>query len=124
MQWDDSPNAGFTAGKPWIKLNENYRQVNVRTESLPGNSILKTYKALLLLRNTEKALQYGTYDKLERHGDIILFTRSYKKEKITVFINFGKETSVPIPAGAKTLMGDKTLKPNEFLIYRITSPKF
>ena len=124
MQWNDSPNAGFTTGKPWIKLNENFREVNVSKEEKQGNSILNTYKALLVLRNTEKALQYGTYEKLELHGEVILFTRKYKEEKITVFINFGKEMSVDIPAGAKILMGDTTLKPNEFLIYRTTFPTF
>ena len=123
MQWDNSMNAGFTTGKPWIKLNEIYREVNVSKELQQKNSLLNTYKSLLALRNTEKTLQYGSYDKLERNNNAILFTRSYKDTKITVIINFGTEMSVDIPAGAKILMGDKTLKPNEFLIYRTTSLK-
>ena len=120
MQWDSGINAGFTTGKPWIKINENYRTVNVRDELEHENSLLNTYKALLKIRNSEKALQYGSYEKLERKNDMITFTRNYKGEKITVILNFGKETNVDIPDGAKVLMGGSVLKTNEFLIYRLT----
>jgi len=118
MQWDDSPNAGFTAGLPWIKLNENYREVNVSREVQEPNSMLNIYKALLTLRNNEKTLQYGSYEKLERNNDLISFTRSYKGDKIAVVLNFGKQQSVDIPTGAKILMGNTFLKTNDFLIYR------
>jgi len=121
MQWDGTANAGFTTGKPWIKLNENYPEVNVSKEMQQENSMLNTYKALLKMRNKEKALQYGGYGKLERHDDMILFTRTYLAEKITVMINFGKVQNVDIPRGATILMGNSILHPNEFLIYRTTA---
>jgi len=120
MQWNSSTFAGFTTGKPWIKLNENYQKVNVSKELKQQNSILNTYKSLLSLRNKEKALQYGVYEKLELNKEVILFNRTYNEEKITVFINFGKEISVDVPENAKILMGHKMLKQNEFLIYRTT----
>jgi len=118
MQWDSTPNAGFTTGIPWIKMNDTYREVNVTQELQDRNSILNTYKALLSLRNTENALQYGSYEKLERNGDMILFTRTFKEDKITVILNFGNEKNVDIPKGAKVLMGNAPLKKNDFLIYR------
>jgi len=118
MQWDDNLNAGFTTGKPWIKVNDDYTKVNVQEALKQKSSILNTYKALLELRNNEKTLQYGRYENLEREGDIIQFTRIYKADKITVIINFGKEKSIKLPKTAKILMGNKDLKPNEFLIYR------
>jgi len=118
MQWDSTANAGFTTGKPWIKLNENYPDINVSKETFQRNSILKTYEALLKMRNTEKVLQYGSYNKLERKDDMILFSRTYLTERITVMINFGKEQSVDIPKGAKILMGNSDLQPNDFLIFR------
>ena len=121
MQWDDSPNAGFTSGTPWIKLNENYREVNVSTELQQKNSMLNTYKALLALRNVEKTLQYGSYEKLERNKDLISFTRSNKGDKITVILNFGNDQNVQLPKGAKILMGRVALKMNEFLMYRTTN---
>ncbi|MDP4240082.1 MAG: alpha-glucosidase [Bacteroidota bacterium] len=121
MQWDSSANAGFTTGKPWIKINEDYRIVNAREELQQDNSMLNTYKALLALRNKEKTLQYGSYEKLERHEDMIVFTRIYHQEEITVMINFGKRQSVQLPNGAKILMGKTIINPNGFLIYKTTS---
>ena len=118
MQWDGTANAGFTTVKPWIKLNENYQIVNVNKELQQKNSILNTYKSLLKLRNSEKALQYGSYGKLEKHDDMILFSRTYLTEKITVMINFGKEQNVDIPKEAKILMGNSELQPNDFLIFK------
>ena len=118
MQWNGNTNAGFSADKPWIKVHENYKQVNVETNSQQEKSMLNTYKALLKLRNNEKTLQYGSYEKLIRQGDVILFTRTYQGDNITVMINFGKQKSVKLPKTAKILMGNKILQPNAFLIYR------
>ena len=118
MQWNGNTNAGFSADKPWIKVHENYKQVNVETNSQHEKSMLNTYKALLKLRNNEKTLQYGSYEKLIRQGDVILFTRKYQGDNITVMINFGKQKSVKLPKTAKILMGNKVLQPNAFLIYR------
>ena len=70
------------------------------------------------MRNTEKVLQYGSYNKLERKDDMILFSRTYLTDRITVMINFGKEQNVDIPKEAKILMGNSELQPNDFLIFR------
>ncbi len=118
MQWDSGNNAGFSTGNPWIKVNENYRKVNVQQSQQEKTSILNTYKALLALRNSEKILQYGTYDKLELIDDRILFTRVFEGNKITVIVNFGEETKIDIPPQSKILMGNSLLKANSFLIYR------
>jgi trehalose-6-phosphate hydrolase len=118
MQWDKGNNAGFSSGKPWIKVQENYRNVNVQQSLLEQNSILNTYKLLLALRNRDKALQYGIYEKLELNDDRIFFTRSYKGERVTVIVNFGHQLKIELPSGAKVLMGKTDLKLNDFLIYR------
>jgi len=118
MQWDETTNAGFSAGKPWIKVNENYRTVNVQRSKAQVNSILNTYKALLKLRNSEKTLQYGSYEQLEQNDGRIMFTRSFGGDKISVIVNFGNELKIKLPAGSKVLMGDIRLKTNDFLIYR------
>ena len=118
MQWDDSKYAGFSTAKPWIKVNEDYTKVNVQEALKQKNSILNTYKALLELRNNEKTLQYGNYKKLERDGDIIEFTRTYKGVEITVIINFGKGKEYDLPAGANILMGSQQVEQNKFLIFK------
>lgn len=42
MQWDDSENAGFTIGEPWLKVNPNYKKINVKAQERDENSILNT----------------------------------------------------------------------------------
>jgi trehalose-6-phosphate hydrolase len=118
MQWNNSTNAGFTTGKPWIKVHKNFTKVNVRRNSQQNKSMIATYKNLIALRNKEKVLQYGKYEKLERQDDMILFTRSLEKDKITVIVNFGKSSTVKIPKNAEILMGSNNLKQNTFLIYK------
>jgi len=118
MQWDNGPHAGFTTGQPWIKLHEAYPEVNVRRCLERKDSILNTYKALLRLRNTEITLRYGRYERLERHRDLILFTRLFQDDRITVMINFGEPTRAALPGGAQVLLGDPGLDTNSFLIYR------
>ena len=118
MQWNATLNAGFSTGKPWIKVQENYKTINVESSLQSDTSILYTYKVLLTLRNSEKALQYGAYNRLELTEDRILFTRSYNGDNITVLINFGQEMKFKLPEGANVLMGNISLKTNDFLIYR------
>ncbi|WP_348811227.1 alpha-amylase family glycosyl hydrolase [Flavobacterium maritimum] len=118
MQWDGNVFAGFSTEKTWIKINSDYKQTNVQQLSNKENSILNRYKKLIALRNNEKVLQYGKYDRLEHKDGQILFTRSFEGNQITVAINFGPEKKINLPKGAKILMGEITLKPNGFIIYR------
>jgi glycosidase len=118
MQWNSSDFAGFSTAKTWIKTNSDYKNLNVAVLENNKNSILNTYKALIALRNDEKALQFGKYDKLEFKEDQISFIRSFEGEKITVIINFGAAKEVSLPFGAKKLMGNINLKTNSFIIYK------
>jgi trehalose-6-phosphate hydrolase len=118
MQWNGDAFAGFSTGKTWIKISPDYKQVNVRDLEKKENSMLSIYKKLIRLRNNEKVLQYGQYERLEYTKDQILFTRSYADDKITVIINFGAENKIMLPAGGKILLGNTKLRTNSVLIYR------
>lgn len=118
MQWSGDAFAGFSAEKAWIKINPDYKTVNVAALTPQKNSILNTYKKLIALRNSERALQYGAYDNLEYEEDQISFTRSFEGDKITVIINFGLPKEIELPADAIILMGSKELKSNSFIIYK------
>ncbi len=118
MQWDESTYAGFSTGKPWIKIHDNYKSVNVQYLHGQDNSILNTYASLITLRNQEKTLQYGNYESLELIDKQIHFTRTFNADKISLVLNFGKETTIELPLGAELLMGNVILKTNNFLIYR------
>ena len=118
MQWNGNAFAGFSKKKTWIKINSDYIQNNVQELSKTENSILNRYKQLINLRNNEKVLQYGKYDKLEYKKEQILFTRSFQGDKISVIINFGRAKKIRLPKETKILMGNIQLKTNDFIIYR------
>jgi len=118
MQWSANSFAGFSTEKSWIKINSDYKEINVQNLEKKQHSILKNYKELIALRNREKALQYGIYNKLEYKGNQISFTRSYEGDSITTIINFGSEKKMKLPAGAKILMGSTNLITNSFIIYK------
>ncbi|MFV8324827.1 alpha-amylase family glycosyl hydrolase [Flavobacterium sp. ZS1P14] len=118
MQWNGNAFAGFSNRKTWIKINPDYKQANVQHLMSKENTILNNYKKLIALRNNEKVLQYGKYERLEHHDDQILFTRSFEGDTLTVVINFGLAKDIRLPKGAKILMGTPKLKSNDFIIYR------
>ena len=64
MQWDESENAGFTTGKPWMKLNENYKQISVARQEQEEDSILNFYKQMIRIRKTEPELVFAEYNLL------------------------------------------------------------
>ena len=118
MQWSGNAFAGFSTEKAWIKINPDYKTINVEVLTSQENSILNSFKKLIALRNQEKVLQYGTYDNLEYEEDQISFTRSFEGDKITVIINFGSPKEIELPADAIILMGSKEFKSNSFIIYK------
>lgn len=118
MHWNGNAFAGFSNEKTWIKINADYKDINVEALTSQKSSILNTYKALIALRNSEKVLQYGEYENLEYEDNQISFTRSFNGDKITVVINFGSEKEIPLTEEASILMGSKHLIPNSFIIYR------
>jgi len=123
MQWSDDNFAGFSEAGSWIKINEDYTEVNVANLEKKPNSILKRYKTLIAIRNNEKVLQYGTYKNMQYSNEQILYTRSYKNESITVILNFGSITKVTIPVSAKILSGGTELETNGYIIYKATQKK-
>lgn len=92
MQWSDEKNAGFSTGTPWIKVNENYKKINVQNQINDPNSILSYYKQLIRLRKQNPVILYGEYKEYyERHSTLYVYTREYNGEKILVINNFSKK---------------------------------
>ena len=89
MQWDDSENAGFTKGKPWLGINENYKYINVEKDRNSENSIFEYYKKLIKLRKEENVIKYGNFELLlKEHKEAFVYTRSYDNENLLVICNF------------------------------------
>jgi oligo-1,6-glucosidase len=93
VQWDDSESAGFTTGTPWIDVNPNYEDINVKKALADRDSIFNYYQKLLRLRKEYPIIVYGAYDLLlDDHKQIYAFTRTLDDESLLVILNFTSET--------------------------------
>ena len=95
MQWDTSTNAGFTTGKPWLALNENFKTINVLNETEDSTSVLNWYKKLGQIRKQKKALTQGNFTPiLAEHAQIFAYKRIFasdnENDTVTVLVNLSE----------------------------------
>lgn len=89
VQWDDSPQAGFTTGTPWIAVNPNYTTINAKAETADFNSVFHYYKKLIALRKENPIMVYGKYEALmEDSEELFVYTRTMENEKLLVVCSF------------------------------------
>ena len=92
MQWSNEESAGFTTGKPWLKLNPNYKTINVEDALEDSNSIFYTYQKLIRLRHENPVVVDGDFELVENTSDNILaFWRKLEDEKWLVVANLSGE---------------------------------
>lgn len=108
VQWDDGANAGFTAGKPWLNVNPNYKQINVQAQVNDEDSVLAFYKKLTRLRKSEEYKETIVYSQLipylEEEKNLIAYFRKGEKT-LLVLANFQKDPrKVQLPAPAKKVV--------------------
>lgn len=98
MQWTDGENAGFTTGKPWLRVNENYKKINAESQINDPDSVRSFYKKLIALRKNPEYKETVVYGALEpvweevhnlmayyRKGDrTLLVVGNYQKEPQTI----------------------------------------
>lgn len=89
MQWDNKKNAGFSKAKPWIKVNDNYKKINVKNQEKDLDSILNYYKLLIKLRKENSTLVYGKYEDLgPMHTKIFSYKRWDENDVFIIHLNF------------------------------------
>ena len=88
MQWNNSKNAGFTSGEPWLMVNPNYKTVNVESQVDDNNSILNYYKKLISLRKTDDVLIYGSFKERFTSKDLFIYEREFNNKKYLILLNF------------------------------------
>lgn len=137
MQWDASENAGFTEGTPWIKVIENYKEINAKACIEDPDSVFYYYQKLIKLRHEMPVITEGQYKLLDPDNEkIYTYLRKGEDESLLVIANFTDETlsyevDEQVQARESNLLisnykdapekfaNHLTLKPYEVYVYRI-----
>lgn len=137
MQWDASPQAGFSRGEPWIKVNPNYTEINAAQAVADPNSIFHYYRRLIELRKQQPVIVYGEYSLfLAEHPQIYAWTRTLADEQWLVILNFSAATPEFVlpaelagragewvignyPDAGRADLSRFALRPYEALVYRV-----
>ena len=118
VQWDDSPNAGFTtAEKPWFYVNQNYPDINVAQQESDPDSILNFYRKAVALRKKLSCVRYGNYTEYQKLSNKhYIYSRQDSRQKILVVCSFAnKPTTFKAP-------GDFYLDGGELVLCNYAAP--
>jgi len=132
MQWDGSPQAGFTSGDPWLPVHPNHIRRNVAQQEQDTDSLLHFYQRMLALRRAQPALIRGEFTPLDAGARAVMaYARKLGDETVCVLLNFSRRPhTVTLPPGKRytsllssdsrpdgsALSGTFTIKGNEALI--------
>ena len=98
FQWDNSINAGFTKGTPWLQVNENYKEINAKLQIDDKDSVLSFYKKLINLRKSneyKEVVVYGEFiPDLEAYDNVIAFYRKGANKCLMVIINYQNKEQI------------------------------
>ena len=113
MQWSDEANAGFTTAKPWLKVNENYKAINVAAQEKDPSSVLNYYRRLVALRKSDEFKELFTYGRCvpayEDTDGIMAYYREYENKRVLVVANFGsKEAQIRLDGSVKKVLLSNT----------------
>lgn len=117
MQWNASRNAGFSAGKSWLPVNENYTAINADAEAKEPSSVLNWYRKLLAFRKNSDVLLKGSYREIMSDSEEVFgFVREYFGQEVMTLANFsGEAVKLPKELIAKKVIfsSEKDFKPSE-----------
>ncbi|MGX7024390.1 glycoside hydrolase family 13 protein [Vagococcus hydrophili] len=92
MQWDDSENAGFSTGNPWLHVNPNHQEINVKNALADKNSVFYTYQKLIQLRKDHPLVVWGDYELQETADKVFSYIRSYEGKRWLIVANLSDDT--------------------------------
>ncbi len=105
MQWDASPQAGFTTGTPWLPVPASARTVNVVAEIDNPESLLSLYRRLIQLRLTSASLTVGAIENVRTYGPVLAYDRVGDEQRVTVLLNMGGEAQAVPDFGGTVILG-------------------
>ncbi len=125
MQWTGNEGAGFTSGTPWLKINPNYKDINVEADEKSKDGIIAFLRKMNAFKKSNKSLTDGTFKEVYRGRWVYVYEREYKGDRLTVVLNFrDKNTRLPLEIIGKTIISnykekrEGKLRPYEFRIMR------
>lgn len=126
FQWSDSENAGFTTGKPWLRISKDYRRYNAEDEAKNPDSVLSFYKKAIAMRKENRTLVYGSFKTVYEKNQVYCYERELDGEKLYLELNLSPNTAKrPIDtAGMEPLLSTKgntadALRAFEGNVYRV-----
>ena len=94
MQWNGGENAGFTTGKPWLKVNPNFKEINVENQENDENSVLNYYRQLVAVRKSDEYKEVFTYGEFEpayeNTENVMAYYRVSGEKRVLIAANFGE----------------------------------
>ena len=111
FQWDDTENAGFTTGKPWLKVNPNYTELNAAQEERDEDSVLTWYKKMIGLRlhsQWSELISEGTFAPAYREEkNLIAYRRRFEGKALLVLCNMQtEERELKVSAAYRQVLAD------------------
>lgn len=131
MQWNAKEQAGFTTGKPWLAINENYTALNVEEQERRADSVLNYFRKMIQLRKQNLTLVYGVFEPVNENDEqIFAYTREFDDQQLLVVLNFSEREKTLNAAisfeGSVILIGNYEqpskgilFRPYEAVIYKI-----
>ena len=117
MQWTAGENAGFSSGKTWQPVNENYTSINAESEDSDTDSVLNWYRKLLAFRKSSDVLLMGTYTEIMSGSEeVFAFVREHDGQEIITLANFSHNAvKLPEDIARKTILfsSEKDISPSE-----------
>ena len=118
MQWNDSPNAGFTTGTPWLSVNGNYPRINAARQENDPDSVLSYYRRLIAFRNGSEVLQAGSFTRLFLGNGVYAYRRELNGEGLTVVVSLAAaERPNPVSGTVVFSNYDRTQTPQRLAPY-------
>ena len=119
--WDDSENAGFTTGTPWIRVNGDYKECNVKAQLEDKTSPYNYYKALMALRKENKAtLVYGDFKPLKTNDKTFCLYRESAESKFYIEMNLTENiVKRPRPAEGECVLSNYPATADKLRAYEV-----
>jgi alpha-glucosidase len=121
MQWDATPQAGFSAGQPWLPLPQNFAAHTVARERSNPNSLYNLYRRLIAVRRGNAALTGGIYRTVAANDDLLAYMREADGDRVLMVLNFGGgPAEFPLERAGKVLVSASSSRDGERIVGSIT----